>query len=47
MIKVICFDLDGVFFTKESFKIFKSKIAELTKHTDLIDEVLKNLNKNY
>jgi HAD superfamily hydrolase (TIGR01509 family) len=39
MIKAICFDLDGVFFTKQSFKAFKNTIAELTSHPDLLDEV--------
>jgi len=39
LIKAICFDLDGVFFTKESFNIFKDEIAELTEFPDLIDGV--------
>ncbi len=39
MIKVICFDLDGVFFTHQSFKTFKSKVAKLTKHPELVNEV--------
>jgi len=29
MIKAICFDLDGVYFTEESFKIFKQSIVDL------------------
>jgi epoxide hydrolase-like predicted phosphatase len=29
MIKAVCFDLDGVYFTEESFKTFKQKIVDL------------------
>lgn len=39
MIQAICFDLDGVFFTEESFRRFKSTIAELSGEPELMDEV--------
>lgn len=39
MIKAICFDLDGVFFTEKSFKTFKAEIAELSKYPHLVDDV--------
>ena len=39
MIKAICFDLDGVFFTEQSFTIFKRNVEVFTNHTPLIDEV--------
>ena len=34
-IKAICFDLDGVYFTPESFKKFKTAILELSQNKDL------------
>jgi len=46
MIKAICFDLDGVFFSEQSFKIFKRKVAEFTKHPDLMDEVFHGSTMN-
>lgn len=36
MIKAICFDLDGVYFTEQSFKDFKQKIVDLgVDHSDV------------
>ena len=46
MIKAICFDLDGVFFTEQSFKRFKRKVTELTKHPTLIDDVFHGSRMN-
>ncbi|MEN8199566.1 MAG: HAD-IA family hydrolase [Thermodesulfobacteriota bacterium] len=39
MIKAICFDLDGVFFTEDSFPRFKQTVAELTEYPQLVDDV--------
>ena len=39
MIKAVCFDLDGVFFSEQSFRRFKSHLAEYTDHIAIIDEV--------
>ena len=39
MIKAVCFDLDGVFFTEQSFRRFKCRLAEYTEHCHIIDEV--------
>ena len=39
MIKAVCFDLDGVFFTDQSFTRFKCNVKEFTNHTPLIDDV--------
>jgi len=39
MIKAVCFDLDGVFFTDQSFTKFKCNVKEFTNHTPLIDDV--------
>lgn len=39
MIKAVCFDLDGVFFTDHSFTKFKCNVEEFTNHAPLIDEV--------
>lgn len=40
MIKAICFDLDGVFFTKESFQNFKKYLPKEVTDTEKIDYVL-------
>ncbi|MGI9569019.1 MAG: HAD family hydrolase [Desulfobulbia bacterium] len=39
MIKAVCFDLDGVFFTEHSFRNFKTRISDCTNHRDSIDDV--------
>lgn len=39
MIKAVCFDLDGVFFTDHSFTKFKCNVKEFTNHAPLIDDV--------
>ena len=39
MIKAVCFDLDGVFFTDHSFTKFKCNVEKFTNHAPLIDEV--------
>lgn len=40
MIKAICFDLDGVFFTKESFQQFKKFLPKEVVEQEKIDHVL-------
>jgi epoxide hydrolase-like predicted phosphatase len=40
MIKAICFDLDGVFFTTESFKNFKKNLPKTVQDEDKINYVL-------
>ncbi len=40
MIKAVTFDLDGVYFTGDSFKKFKNIFLEYTSDQDLIDYVL-------
>jgi putative hydrolase of the HAD superfamily len=40
MIKAITFDLDGVYFTAESYPNFKAKIPKLTSDMALVDQVL-------
>ncbi len=40
MIKAICFDLDGVYFTADSFKKFKESISNLTTKNDSVNYVL-------
>ena len=39
MIKAVCFDLDGVFFTESSFREFKISISDYTNQSGLIDDV--------
>ena len=39
MIKAVCFDLDGLFFTEQSFRDFKNRISDHTNQSDLIDAV--------
>jgi len=39
MIKAVCFDLDGIFFTEESFKRFKKRIYDLTENSDIVNNV--------
>ena len=39
MIKAVCFDLDGVFFTENSFRDFKISISDHTNRSGLIDDV--------
>lgn len=39
MIKAVCFDLDGVFFTENSFRDFKISISDHTHQSGLIDDV--------
>jgi epoxide hydrolase-like predicted phosphatase len=39
VIKVYCFDLDGVVFAPTCFKDFKAKIADITVYPDKIDHV--------
>jgi len=41
MIKAICFDLDGVYFTAESFPRFMKSISDLTTKNDSVEFVLK------
>lgn len=40
MIKAICFDLDGVYFTSDGFKSFKRKIEDLGVSKEKIDFIL-------
>lgn len=40
MIKAICFDLDGVYFTPESFKRFKQNIPKVVNDSEKIDFIL-------
>jgi len=40
MIKAICFDLDGVYFTSESFKRFKANLPKIETDEDKINFVL-------
>lgn len=40
MIKAITFDLDGVYFTEDSFKNFKSNFPKNTTDQNLVDHVL-------
>lgn len=40
MIKAICFDLDGVYFTSESFKKFKQKLIDLGISKEDVDHCL-------
>lgn len=39
MIRAVCFDLDGLFFTERSFSDFKMRISDQTNQSDLIDDV--------
>jgi HAD superfamily hydrolase (TIGR01509 family) len=39
LIKAICFDLDGVFFTEDSFRKFKKTISVLSNKPNIIDDV--------
>jgi len=39
MIRAVCFDLDGLFFTEHSFRDFKIRISDQTNQSDLIDDV--------
>lgn len=41
MIKAICFDLDGVYFTSDSFPRFIKSISDLTTKNDSVEFVLK------
>lgn len=40
MIKAVCFDLDGVYFTSESFKRFKQKFLDLNLSKEDVDYYL-------
>ena len=42
MIKAVCFDLDGVFFTDQSFTKFKCNVKEFTNHAPLLLGFLKS-----
>lgn len=39
MIKAVCFDLDGVFFTEHSFRDFKIRVSAHSNQSELIDDV--------
>lgn len=44
MIKAICFDLDGVYFTPESFINFKSNLPKKVTNPDIVNDVLYRQN---
>lgn len=39
MIRAICFDMDGVYFTSDSFKTFKKEVEKIKKTDTTTDEV--------